>query len=112
MFDVCNIMTLGSFCGKLSSFRGSELGSIVIQDALKRCSINPEDVSEVIMGQVTLFYPIFSVADLKYSKIELLLQILTALEGQNPARQAACNAGIPYSVPAYTVNMLCGSGLK
>lgn len=73
MFDVCNIMTLGSFCGKLSSFRGSELGSIVIQDALKRCSINPEDVSEVIMGQVTLFYPIFSVADLKYSKIELLL---------------------------------------
>ncbi|KZS12505.1 acetyl-CoA acetyltransferase, cytosolic isoform X1 [Daphnia magna] len=80
---------IGSFCGKLSSFRGSELGSIVIQDALKRCSINPEDVSEVIMGQ-----------------------ILTALEGQNPARQAACNAGIPYSVPAYTVNMLCGSGLK
>jgi len=38
--------------------------------------------------------------------------VLTALEGQNPARQAACNAGIAYEIPAYTVNMLCGSGLK
>lgn len=45
-------------------------------------------------------------------KTEFFLQILTTLEGQNPARQAACNAGVPYSVPAYTVNMLCGSGLK
>ncbi|XP_046636965.1 acetyl-CoA acetyltransferase, cytosolic-like isoform X2 [Daphnia pulicaria] len=80
---------IGSFCGKLSSFRGSELGTIVIQEALKRASIKPDDVSEVIMGQ-----------------------ILMTLEGQNPARQAACKAGVPYSVPAYTVNMLCGSGLK
>jgi acetyl-CoA acetyltransferase len=46
-------LVLGSFCGKLSSFRGSELGTIVIQEALKRASIKPDDVSEVIMGQVT-----------------------------------------------------------
>jgi len=80
---------IGSFCGKLSSVKACELGSIVIQEALKRSSIDPNDVSEVIMGQV-----------------------LTTLEGQNPARQSACNAGLPYTVPAHTVNMVCGSGLK
>jgi len=80
---------IGSFCGKLSSVKACELGSIVIQEALKRSSIEPSDVSEVIMGQV-----------------------LTTLEGQNPARQAACNAGLPYTVTAHTVNMVCGSGLK
>jgi len=80
---------IGSFCGKLSSVKACELGSVVIQEALKRCSIDPNNVSEVIMGQV-----------------------LTALEGQNPARQAACNAGLPFTVPAHTVNMVCGSGLK
>jgi acetyl-CoA C-acetyltransferase len=101
-------LILGSFGGKLSSFSGSELGTIVIQEALKRASIKPDDVSEVIMGQVI----IASTYSCHVLKTEFLLQILMALEGQNPARQAACNAGVPYSVPAYTVNMLCGSGLK
>ncbi|XP_017765726.1 PREDICTED: acetyl-CoA acetyltransferase, cytosolic [Eufriesea mexicana] len=80
---------IGSFCGTLSALKASDLGSIVIQESLARAHIKPEDVSEVILGQV-----------------------LTAGQGQNPARQAAMAAGIPKSVPAYLINMLCGSGLK
>lgn len=65
------------------------MGSIVIKESLIRAGLKGTDVNEVIMGQ-----------------------ILTTGEGQNPARQAAINAGIPIHVPAYQVNMLCGSGLK
>lgn len=80
---------IGSFCGALSSLKASELGSTVIKECLVRAHVNPEDVSEVIFGQV-----------------------LSAGQGQNPARQAAMKAGIPINVPSYLVNMLCGSGLK
>ncbi|XP_017884340.1 acetyl-CoA acetyltransferase, cytosolic isoform X2 [Ceratina calcarata] len=80
---------IGSFFGSLSSLKGSDLGSIVIKESLARAQIEPTDVSEIIMGQV-----------------------LTAGQGQNPARQAAIKAGIPPSTPAHLVNMLCGSGLK
>ncbi|XP_029160814.1 acetyl-CoA acetyltransferase, cytosolic isoform X1 [Nylanderia fulva] len=80
---------IGSFCGCLSSLKASEMGSIVIKESLIRAGLEGTDVNEVIMGQ-----------------------ILTTGEGQNPARQAAINAGIPIHVPAYQVNMLCGSGLK
>lgn len=80
---------IGSFCGTLSSLKASDLGSIVIKESLKRANLEPTDVSEVIFGQA-----------------------LTATQGQNPARQSAINAGLPISVPAYLVNMLCGSGLK
>ncbi|XP_073228139.1 acetyl-CoA acetyltransferase, cytosolic-like [Porites lutea] len=80
---------IGNLNGCLSSLKAHELGSIVIQDVLSRAKVAPSDVSEVIMGQVC-----------------------TAGQGQGPARQAALHAGIPSSVPAYGVNMLCGSGLK
>ncbi|KAL6421579.1 hypothetical protein ACFW04_014309 [Cataglyphis niger] len=78
-----------SFCGCLSSLKASEMGSIVIRESLKRVGLKGTEVSEVIMGQV-----------------------LTAGEGQNSARQAAINAGIPIDIPAYQINMLCGSGLQ
>lgn len=80
---------IGSFCGSLSSLKASDLGSIVIKESLERAKLKPGDVSEVILGQA-----------------------LTAGQGQNPARQAAINAGLPISVPAYLLNLLCGSGLK
>ncbi|XP_033213088.1 acetyl-CoA acetyltransferase, cytosolic [Belonocnema kinseyi] len=80
---------IGSFCQSLSSLKASDLGSIVIKECLERAKLKPSDVSEVILGQA-----------------------LTAAQGQNPARQAAIKAGLPISVPAYLVNMLCGSGLK
>ncbi|XP_001607032.1 acetyl-CoA acetyltransferase, cytosolic [Nasonia vitripennis] len=80
---------IGSFCGSLSSLKASDLGSIVIKESLARANLKPTDVSEVIMGQG-----------------------LTAGQGQNPARQASIQAGLPITVPAYLVSMLCGSGLK
>ena len=80
---------VGSFNGTLSSLTASDLGKVAIEAALERAGIAAEDVSEVIMGQ-----------------------ILTAAQGQNPARQAAIRAGLPVEVPAYGVNQLCGSGLK
>ncbi|KAK7107762.1 acetyl-CoA acetyltransferase, cytosolic-like isoform X1 [Littorina saxatilis] len=80
---------VGNFNGALSSLAAHDLGSIAIQEALKRAGVKGEDVSEVIIGQV-----------------------LTAGQGQNPARQASVNAGIPYTVPSTNVNMLCGSGLR
>ncbi|XP_063610657.1 acetyl-CoA acetyltransferase, cytosolic-like [Penaeus indicus] len=80
---------IGKFCGGLGDMKASDLGSIVIKEALDRAKIPPKDVSEVILGQV-----------------------LTAGQGQNPARQAAVGADLPYEVPASLVNMLCGSGLK
>jgi len=80
---------IGGFNGSLSSVSSHELGSTVIAEALRRKNIQPDDVSEVIMGQV-----------------------LTCGQGQNPARQASVNAGIPHSVPATCLNMVCGSGLR
>ncbi|HAY32653.1 MAG TPA: acetyl-CoA C-acetyltransferase [Ignavibacteria bacterium] len=80
---------VGSFMGSLSSLKGPELGAIVIKEAIKQAGIKPEDVSEVIMGCV-----------------------LPAGMGQAPARQAAIFAGLPDSVPAITINKVCGSGLK
>ncbi|MCB2054881.1 MAG: acetyl-CoA C-acetyltransferase [Geminicoccaceae bacterium] len=80
---------VGSFNGALSSVPAHFLGQTAISGALERAKVDPGEVSEVIMGQ-----------------------ILTAAQGQNPARQASVNAGVPVEVPAYGVNILCGSGLK
>ena len=80
---------VGSFNGGLSSLPPQDLGKTVIKAALERAKVDSADVSEVILGQ-----------------------ILTAGHGQNPARQASINAGVPKEVPAYGVNILCGSGLK
>ncbi len=80
---------VGSFNGAFSSMPAHDLGKVAIQAALGRAKVAPGDVSEVIMGQ-----------------------ILTAGMGQNPARQASINAGIPVSAPAWGMNQLCGSGLR
>ncbi len=80
---------VGSFGGGLSSLPAHSLGVVAINAALERSKVAPGDVSEVIMGQ-----------------------ILQAGEGQNPARQASVNAGIPVESPAWAVNQLCGSGLR
>jgi acetyl-CoA C-acetyltransferase len=80
---------VGAFNGALSSLTAHELGKIAITAALQRAGIEAPRVSEVIMGQ-----------------------ILTAGEGQNPARQASIAAGIPVETPAWGVNQLCGSGLR
>ena len=80
---------VGAFLGGLSSLPAHTLGETVIVEALKRAEVDPEEVSEVIMGQ-----------------------ILSAGEGQNPARQAAVGAGIPVEKTAYGINQLCGSGLR
>src|SRR5260370_7121442 len=78
---------VGSFNGSLSSVPAHYLGQVAIAEAMRRANIDAKEVSEVIMGQ-----------------------ILAAGEGQNPARQAAIGAGIPYEVTAYGINQLCGSG--
>src|SRR6266403_942239 len=80
---------VGAFNGGLASLQAHKLGEVAIIEALRRADVEPKEVSEVIMGQ-----------------------ILAAGEGQNPARQAAVAAGIPYEVTAYGVNQLCGSGLR
>src|SRR6202521_2281305 len=80
---------VGAFNGGLASLPAHKLGEVAIAEALRRAHVEPKDVSEVIMGQ-----------------------ILAAGEGQNPARQAAIAAGIPFEVTAYGVNQLCGSGLR
>ena len=80
---------VGAFNGALSSLSASELAKVAIEGALHRAGVAPKEVSEVIMGQ-----------------------ILTAAQGQNPARQASIAAGLPVEVPAYGINQLCGSGLK
>ncbi|MCL1853306.1 MAG: acetyl-CoA C-acetyltransferase [Peptococcaceae bacterium] len=79
---------IGGFGGTLSQMPAHALGSIVIKEALQRAGIAPEQVDEVIMGCV-----------------------YQGGQGQNPARQASVNAGIPIETPAWTMNMLCGSGL-
>lgn len=80
---------VGSFNGALSSLPASDLGKIAIQAAVERAGIAPADVDEVILGQV-----------------------LQAAAGQGPARQASVNAGIPVESPAWSLNQLCGSGLR
>ncbi|KAF7287416.1 hypothetical protein GWI33_001390 [Rhynchophorus ferrugineus] len=80
---------IGSFQGQFEKHSAPELGSAVIAEAIARANIRPEDVEQCIFGQV-----------------------LTAGLGQNPGRQAAIQAKIPYSSTSLTINMLCGSGLK
>jgi acetyl-CoA C-acetyltransferase len=80
---------VGAFNGALSTLPASELGKAAISAALERAGISPDEVSEVVMGQ-----------------------ILTAGTGQNPARQAAVGAGIPFERTALVLNQLCGSGLR
>src|SRR5205085_2296902 len=80
---------VGAFNGGLASLAAHKLGEVAIVEALRRAEVEPKEVSEVILGQ-----------------------ILAAGEGQNPARQAAVAAGIPFEVTAYGVNQLCGSGLR
>ena len=81
--------TIGTYNGSLKHLKADQLGSIVIKEVLKKTKFNDEEIDEVIMGQV-----------------------LTAGGGQNPARQAAINAGIPTSKPAHLINQVCGSGLR
>ncbi|XP_028909958.1 acetyl-CoA acetyltransferase, cytosolic [Ornithorhynchus anatinus] len=80
---------IGSFNGSLSTVPVHELGSTAIKEVLKRARVSPDEVSEVIFGHV-----------------------LAAGCGQNPARQASVAAGLPYGVPAWSCQMICGSGLK
>ena len=85
----CCRTAVGSFGGSLKDTPATDLGAIVVKEALKRANVAPENVDEVMFGC-----------------------ILTAAQGQNPARQVAIKAGIPYGIPAYTVGMVCGSGMK
>ncbi|MBY6206571.1 MULTISPECIES: acetyl-CoA C-acetyltransferase [Halomonas] len=80
---------VGSFGGSLAGIPASDLGAAVIKDVIAQTGIKPEEVDEVLLGQV-----------------------LTAGVGQNPARQASIKAGLPDAVPAMTINKVCGSGLK
>src|SRR5437870_3198862 len=80
---------IGKFGGSLAKTPTPELGATVIRALLARSNLKPEQVSEVILGQV-----------------------LTAGSGQNPARQSLIKAGIPAAIPAMTINKVCGSGLK
>ena len=80
---------IGTYNGSLKRIKADQLGTIVIKEVLKRSKFNENEVDEVIMGQV-----------------------LTAGNGQNPARQAAINAGIPVSKPSHLINQVCGSGLR
>lgn len=85
----CCRTAVGSFGGSLKDVSAPALGAAVIAGALERAGVAPQNVDEVMMGCV-----------------------LTAALGQNPARQAAVKAGVPVEVPAYTVGMVCGSGMK
>ena len=80
---------IGSYKGGLKDLKADQIGSECIKHAIKKSKIKPEDIDEIIMGQV-----------------------LTSGQGQNPARQAAINANIPNSKPAHLVNQVCGSGLR
>ena len=80
---------IGTYKGSLKNMRSDQLGSIVIKEVLKKSEFDKDEIDEIIMGQV-----------------------LTAGAGQNPARQAAVNAGIPISKPAHLINQVCGSGLR
>ena len=80
---------IGSFNGSLASLTAAQLGTVALKAAIERAQLSPEDVNEVILGQV-----------------------LTAAQGQNPARQAAIHAGIPNTATAWGLNQVCGSGLR
>ncbi|HWK13990.1 MAG TPA: acetyl-CoA C-acetyltransferase, partial [Rhizobiaceae bacterium] len=79
---------VGSFNGSFANLPAHQLGAVAIKAALERSGVDPKEVDEVILGQ-----------------------ILSAAEGQNPARQAAMKAGIPQETTAWGLNQLCGSGL-
>ena len=85
----CCRTAVGAFQGSLANTPASDLGAVVVKEALSRAGVKPEQVDELMFGC-----------------------ILTAGLGQNPARQASLKAGIPTAVPAYTVGMVCGSGMK
>ena len=85
----CCRTAVGSYGGSLKNTPAADLGAIVVREALKRANVAPENVDELMFGC-----------------------ILTAGLGQNVARQVGIKAGLPYSVPAYTVGMVCGSGMK
>jgi len=85
----CCRTAVGSYGGSLKNTPAADLGAIVVKEALKRANVAPENVDELMFGC-----------------------ILTAGLGQNVARQVGIKAGLPYSVPAYTVGMVCGSGMK
>ncbi len=80
---------IGKFMGSLSGIPATKLGSLVVAEAVQRAGLKPDQIDEVIMGNV-----------------------VSAGLGQNPARQAAIGAGLPDSIPALTINKVCGSGLK
>ena len=80
---------VGSFNGALASQTAAQLGTVALKAAIERAKLSPEDINEVILGQV-----------------------LTAAQGQNPARQAAIHAGIPNTATAWGINQVCGSGLR
>ena len=83
----CCRTAVGTFGGSLKDVPAADLGAVVVKEVLSRGGVKPEQVDEVMFGCV-----------------------LTAAQGQNVARQVGIKAGIPYSVPAYTVGMVCGSG--
>ena len=85
----CCRTAVGSFGGSLKDIPAAELGAVVVKEALNRAGVKPEQVDELMFGCV-----------------------LTGGLGQNVARQVGVKAGLPYSVPAYTVGMVCGSGMK
>lgn len=85
----CCRTAIGSFQGMLSNVKPAQMGTVVVKEALRRANVKPELVDEVMIGC-----------------------ILTAGQGQNIARQIGIGAGIPLNVPAYTVGMVCGSGMK
>ena len=80
---------IGTFHGSLKNMQAHELGSIVVKEAMNKSNLQPSDIDELIMGQV-----------------------LTGAAGQNPARQAAIQAGLPIEKTAYIINQVCGSGLR
>ncbi|MGZ3305980.1 MAG: acetyl-CoA C-acetyltransferase, partial [Asticcacaulis sp.] len=80
---------VGSFMGSLATVPGHELGAVAIKAAVERAGLQPADVNEVILGQV-----------------------LQAGQGQGPARQASIKAGVPHDAPAWSINQICGSGLR
>ena len=80
---------IGTFRGSLKDMQAKDLGASVVEAAMKKSNLNSSDIDELIIGQV-----------------------LTSAAGQNPARQAAIQAGIPNEKTAYVINQVCGSGLR
>ncbi len=84
-----NRSAIGSFCGSLSSLPAHEISTHLIKDIVKKSKIDVSEIDEIILGQ-----------------------ILTAGQGQNPARIAAINAGLPIESTAVGINQVCGAGLR